>query len=59
MTSAPSIPQPVLPAAPPPPILAAGPQGSKPGRKSMQTTFLGAGDLPTPGSSPGKTLLGQ
>lgn len=59
MTSAPDIPQPVLPTAPAPPILAAGPQGQKPKRKSMQTTFLGAQDTPEPGSSPGKTLLGM
>lgn len=59
MTRAPDIQLPTIPNAPPPPILAAAPQGQKPKRKSMQTTFLGAQDLPTPGSSPGKTLLGQ
>lgn len=59
MTKEPDLALPTLPSAPTPPILAAGPQGSKPKKKSMQTTFLGSQDLPTPGSSPGKTLLGQ
>lgn len=59
MTNSPDIALPALPNAPAPPILAAGPQGTKPKKKSMQTTFLGAQDTPEPGSSPGKTLLGQ
>jgi hypothetical protein len=34
-------------------------QGAKPKRKSMQETFVGDSAAPTPGQSPGKTLLGQ
>lgn len=59
MSPADSPPLPTLPSAPAPPVLALGPQGTKPKRKSMQTTFLGAQDTPEVGSSPGKTLLGM
>lgn len=57
---APTIPTPIQPEAPPPVM---GVQGSKPGKKNPQATFLGAGDIANaPMSSGGgmqKTLLGQ
>ncbi len=57
---APTIPTPVQPEAPPPVL---GVQGSKPGKKNPQATFLGAGDIAnqpqTSGGQMGKTLLGQ
>jgi hypothetical protein len=54
---------PPMPAAPAPPPAFGMIQGQKPGRKSMQTSFLGTGDIANPvgpGSSAfgGKTLLG-
>lgn len=63
---APTIATPVQPALPPP---AAAPQGSKPGTKSPQKTFLGADTIANPaagmatavnpsGAQAGKTLLG-
>lgn len=57
-------PQPVaLPQAPPPPVLASSPQGSKPKKKSTTPSMIGTG-LNDPGSSmaqntfAGKSLLG-
>lgn len=62
----PQVAAPVQPAIPPP-VMA--PQGSKPGTKSPQKTFLGAADIANPasgmstavnpsGAQTGKTLLG-
>lgn len=63
---APAIVAPVQPALPPP---VAAPQGSKPGSKNPQKTFLGADTIANPaagmatavnpsGAQTGKTLLG-
>ena len=54
----PQIPLPKTP-EPTPPVLA--PQGTKPGTKNKQVSFLGAGAVPdqTSGGAMGKTLLGQ
>lgn len=50
---------PELPKVPAPPTPAEGQVGNKPGKKSMQPTFLGAQALPGTGQQMGKTLLGQ
>lgn len=48
------------PTAPKPPRPQAPIQGQRPGRKSMQQTFLGEGAVPQAPQAPGtKTLLGQ
>jgi len=58
---APQVAAPQQPALPPP---AMAPQGSKPGTKTPQKTFLGAADIANPaavnqsGAQTGKTLLG-
>lgn len=63
MTFATPDPPPAVPAPPnapaPPPIFGQNPTGSKPGKKSQNPTFLGAGDTPTAGQLGSKTLLGQ
>ena len=64
MFSTPEPAQPVLPAAPPPPVLAGSPQGSKPKKKSSQPSMIGTGlddSSSSVGTNPfqGKTLLGQ
>ena len=41
-----------------PPVFASMPQNRKPQAKSQQTTFLGAGTLPSMQQSTQKTLLG-
>ena len=57
--SAPSPPPPVLPQAPAaPPAFGNAPQGQKPGAKSSQPTFLGAGLLAGQQNQGAKTLIG-
>lgn len=50
----------VAPDAPaPPPLLGQQPNRQKPGKRSMQPTFLGQSSSPSAGASQPKTLLGQ
>lgn len=57
MTDAP--PQPMVPVAPiAPPMFGQGPQGKKPGQKSLTPSFLGSAMTPQAGQLGQKTLLG-
>lgn len=48
-----------MPKAPTPPVLASGPQGSKPKKKPSQPSFLGTEAMPQATQRGGNTLLGQ
>lgn len=57
--STPTIIAPAMAPPTPPPTFGSSPVGERPGKKSMQTTFLGASVLPPSQGTGAKTLLGQ